>query len=106
MWHARATSAASSSAAAARDRASPSSTATGSGPATRRLLLLVDPVDQLVDPAGPVQLRILLELQLRDELDPDLLAQGDPQVRAGRAQRRPRPPAGGVVPQHRVEHAG
>src|SRR6266571_4955002 len=106
MWQARATSAASSSAAAARDRASPSSTATGSGPATRRLLLLVDPVDQLVDPAGPVQLRILLELQLRDELDPDLLAQGDPQVRTRRPQRRPRPLPRGLVAQDRVEHPG
>src|SRR5438093_8286986 len=95
-WHARATDGARSRRPAARSNASSSGSLTG-GPFLlaigrfgrgflRRRRLLADLLEQLRHPLHLGQPDVLLELELRCELEPDLLAQHRSEVRTRRME--------------------
>src|SRR5919198_2720899 len=74
---------------------------------TRRVSLLG--LDQLEELRHPLQLSeadVLLELQVGEELQPDLVAQDGPEMRPGRLQAGPRPPVIPVLSENRVEDRG
>src|SRR5205085_7921108 len=101
-WQARAISSASTRAAAAALSAAMMAEEVSVATGALLAMPLLQKLLHALSPLGPL---VLAELEVGDELDPDLAAQRGPQVRAGGTQGRP---GGALVPvlaQDGVEHA-